>query len=166
MNVCIKCDGHCCKKYAVLITATDALRIAQAFPTLPPITYLQFVYLDNVTLKSRGYAWVVRINQTQDGLLGIRNFKDDRCFFLTKRGRCKIQQLKPLVCALYPYNTKEPVCPPQWEWTFDAMRMKAISQQYALEDAAYRGKIKKWNRQYSDRDFESFLHFISGQNYF
>lgn len=38
-----------------------------------------------------------------DGWLRLRNMEDHRCFFLSDGGRCRIHDVKPEGCRLYPF---------------------------------------------------------------
>ncbi len=151
---CSKCNGFCCKEYVPLISSADARRIVHNLPPQPsPETYLVLYEKE----FGEGNYPVIHLNGTDEYILGLK-YEEDHCYFLKESGLCEIHAFKPLVCALYPYRIKEPICPEKW--VVDVARMRPLLKQYRAEKRAYQEEVAAWNTHSAEKDFTAFLRFL------
>lgn len=54
-------------------------------------------------ITARGFRLAEFTVDEGDGWLRLRNLEDHRCTFLTDGGRCRIHDVKPEGCRLYPF---------------------------------------------------------------
>ncbi len=58
-------------------------------------------------LTARGHRLAGFSLTVGDGWVLLRNLEDHRCSFLTREGRCQVQDEKPEGCRLYPFILDE-----------------------------------------------------------
>ena len=135
---CFGCDARCCRSYAVVVTGSDAFRIARG-TGLRMVEFL--AYRTQSVQTSRGFL-LERAGPTHD--LILRTVRTDGgpepCVFLGEvrgGGRCGIYPLRPDACRRFPamHDTrgvtvrKQLICP-QGAW--DGHPMDRLSWRVAL----------------------------------
>jgi Fe-S-cluster containining protein len=58
-------------------------------------------------ITARGHRLAEFSVEEGDGWVRLRNLPDHRCFFLATDGRCRINDVKPEGCRLYPFIIDE-----------------------------------------------------------
>jgi Fe-S-cluster containining protein len=86
---CCRC-ANCCRAYKILLNDTDIARISAHLGMYE--TEFHNKYLESYENDDEGHTQYV--------------LKEKPCCFLAEDGRCRIQAVKPAVCAGYPFTNK------------------------------------------------------------
>lgn len=110
-NFCLKCakmKEDCCRSdYAKFTTLKDAERIARFLdvPVNKVVIYSPLSKKDKKTQlylkKIHGYYY--DLESKEGKILQLKKREDGACFFLSKTGRCRIYEVRPLICQVFPF---------------------------------------------------------------
>jgi len=166
--ICDTCNGKCCTKFVIFVTARDAARIVNALHLEP--TYFLNYYPAEIdskfpVFKIKGKKYILGLDSKNGSI------KD--CRFLIDIGgyrRCGIYKYRPLNCRTYPFTFKdrkldfveEFVCPKQW-WPEGKEREEYVDNinKFNKELKEYEKVVGVWNRNFGEKgSFTEFLNFI------
>ena len=164
-SFCVKsCDGHCCREYAILITAQDARRILNAIPSLDVRKFIYF-YLGGIE-PGNEYA-KIKINGKEYCLGMLFVPKTEACLFQTHLGLCGIHEFSPMICRAFPFTLndeneviyKEDIICQELIPISDPVQIKAflIKRQNVLKE--YHDLVAEWNEKNPSGSMMQFLQF-------
>jgi Fe-S-cluster containining protein len=103
---CTLCTD-CCTKYIPLIVSEDVRRVI--FHTgLKAGDFVRFYQPSDVEMPANDRTWI----RTREGkrAMGLRKMSGGRCYFLDGV-YCSINEVKPLLCRMYPFQPINPSDP-------------------------------------------------------
>lgn len=110
-NFCLKCakmKEDCCRSdYAKFSTLKDAARIAR-FLDVPVNKAVIYGPLSKKDKKTKLYlkkihSYYYDLVSKGGKILQLKRKKDGACFFLSESGHCKIYEVRPLICRVFPF---------------------------------------------------------------
>jgi Fe-S-cluster containining protein len=150
---CDKCNGKCCTELTIYVTHRDIQRLAKKVGTDPSnfLTLYTDEYKSNYPLvKIQGGEYVIGLTRPRE-----------QCVFLMNVGavnRCGVQDCKPMVCRVYPFNLSkdgllvhsEPYkCPEKFWPETEEKRQEAIEEirKFHNEYFEFREVVDTWNSE-------------------
>ncbi len=95
---------HCCTDVICLPTPYDVIRIVRETGE-NPYRFLEFLQPDEVTGVAKNDPTWLRVGKERY-MMALR--RDTKCFFLDMRTRrCRIYEVRPILCRLYPFKLHE-----------------------------------------------------------
>ena len=164
-SFCVKsCDGHCCREYAILITAQDARRILDAISALDVRKFIYF-YLGGIE-PGNEYA-KIKINGKEYCLGMLFVPKTEACLFQTHLGLCGIHEFSPMICRAFPFTLndkneviyKEDIICKQLLPMSNLKELKDFLVKRQSELKEYRKIVSEWNEKYPSGSMMQFLQF-------
>jgi len=165
---CGQCNGKCCTELSIYVTHRDIQRLAGKVHVHP--TY----FLNTIEgVEEVGYP-LFHLDGKRIALALTR--PNERCVFLMDvagMNRCGVQDAKPLVCAVYPFNLDEGdeivhstpyKCPGRY-WPSsqpDIWKTRAEIGKFRTEYEEFGKVVASWNSKPEDqrKDFTKLVDFI------
>ncbi len=165
---CSECDALCCRKYSVCLNGRDIMRI---FNNTNNFEWIDITEAKNVDPEIAHSFSVYNDGKIEDYILILRMTDDENCTFLKKNNHCKIYELRPMICRIYPFNQKISGrleykenfrCPMRWELNEkDSEKLIKDIEKNKQEVSEYKKWCDEWNASVvPGKTISDFLEFI------
>jgi len=97
---------HCCTDLVALPTPWDVIRIAKATGEHPR-KFVEFLPSDEVDeVEKKDPTWLKCHGERF--IMALKRHPKRGCYFVTrKKGKCKIYEVRPILCRLFPFKLQE-----------------------------------------------------------